>query len=56
MNIQPPPPGGGPSMIVAKGAALYHMMGPLLPSPDCAPKFAQLYLLDNDMDEVNQQG
>ena len=39
-------------MIVAKGA-VYHELGPLVPSGDNVPKFAQLYIMDNDMEQLD---
>ena len=41
-------------MIVAKGA-VYHLLGPLVPAGDNVPKFAQLYIIDNDLDQVDQR-
>ena len=48
------PPTGGISMIVAKGA-VYHMLGPLVPAGDNVPKFAQLYIMDNELDKVDKR-
>jgi hypothetical protein len=48
------PPSGGISMIVAKGA-VYHLLGPLVPAGDNVPKYAQLYIMDNESDQVDQR-
>ena len=53
MKIQQPRQ-PGISMIVAKGA-VYHDIGPLVPTGDNAPKFAQLYIIDNDLEEVDHR-
>ena len=41
-------------MIVAKGA-VYHLLGPLVPAGYNVPKYAQLYIMDNQSDQVDQQ-
>ena len=41
-------------MIVANGA-VYHLLGPLVPAGDNVPKFAQLYIMDKDSDQVDQR-
>ena len=41
-------------MIVAKGA-VYHLLGPLVPAGDNVPKYAQLYMMDNQSDQVDQR-
>ena len=41
-------------MIVAKGA-VYHLLGPLVPDGDNVPKYAQLYIIDNESDQVDQR-
>ncbi len=46
-------PTQGISMIIALGA-VYHLMGPLIPIQG-VPKFAQLYIIDNDVDQLNQR-
>jgi len=46
-------PNQGISMIVAKGS-VYHLMGPLIPNQG-VPQFAQLYIIDNDSEQVHQR-
>ena len=46
-------PTQGISMIIALGA-VYHLMGPLIPNQG-VPKFAQLYIIDNSLDQLNQR-
>ncbi len=46
-------PTQGISMIIALGT-VYHLMGPLIPN-EGMPKFAQLYIIDNDLDQLNQR-
>ena len=40
-------------MIIAKGS-VYHLLGPLVPAGDNVPKYAQLYIIDNESDQVDQ--
>ena len=51
IKIDTPP--NGISMIVVKGA-IHHLIGPLIPDQG-SPKFAQLYIIDNQDEEVNQR-
>jgi hypothetical protein len=46
-------PNQGISIIVAKGS-VYHLMGPLIPNQG-VPQFAQLYIIDNDSEQVHQR-
>jgi hypothetical protein len=46
-------PNQGNSMVVAK-ESVYHLMGPLIPNHG-VPQFAQLYIIDNDSEQVDQR-
>lgn len=48
------PPSEGISIIVAKGV-VYHLLGQLQPAGDNVPKYSQIYMMDNEIDQVDQQ-